>query len=106
MKQTINNASQFRDEFHAMGRYENFSYEGLELLFDYLEELNPDYELDVIELCCEYTESTPDEIVEAYGIEYDTDEPEASEAATAYLEANTIIVGTTSTGAIVYASNF
>lgn len=106
MKITINNAGQLRDEFRAMDRHGHFSYEGMELLFNYLEELNPDYELDVIELCCEYAESTPDEIVEAYGIEYDTDEPKASEVATAYLEANTIIVGTTSTGAIVYASNF
>lgn len=106
MYQTINNASQFRDAFRVMDRHGNFSYEGMELLFNYLEELNPDYELDVIELCCEYSESTPDEIVEDYGIEYDTDEPEASEAATAYLEANTIIVGTTSSGSIVYASNF
>jgi len=108
MKQTIDNISQFRDAFRAMDRHGHFSYEGMELLFNYLEELNPDYELDVIELCCEYAESTPDEIVEviAYGIEYDTDEPEASEAAMAYLEANTTVVGTTSTGAIVYCSSF
>ena len=106
MKQTITHVGQFRDAFRTMGRHDQFSYEGMELLFDYLEECDPDYELDVIELCCEYAESTPDEIVESYGIEYDEDEPEASEAATAYLEANTTIVGTTSTGAIVYASNF
>lgn len=107
MKQTINYAGQFRDAFRAMGRHDQFSHEGMELLFDYLEECDPDYELDVIEICCEYAESTPDEIVESYGIESDDeDEPDVTEAATAYLEANTIIVGTTSTGAIVYASNF
>ena len=107
MKQTIDDTSQFRDAFRAMDRHGYFSYEGMELLFNYLEELNPDYELDVIELCCEYAESTPDEIVEAYGIESDDeDEPDAAEAATAYLEANTTVIGTTSTGAIVYASNF
>ena len=106
MKQTIDNASQFRDAFRAMDRHGYFSYEGMELLFDYLEEMSPDYELDVIALCCEYSEDSPEDIVESYGIEYDTDEPDATEAATAYLEANTVIVGTTSTGAIVYASNF
>lgn len=106
MKQTIDNASQFRDAFHRAGRGDQFSYEALGLLFDYFEELDPEMELDVIAICCEYAESTPEEIVESYGIEYDEDEPEASEAATAYLEANTTIIGTTSTGAIVYASNF
>ena len=106
MKQTINYAGQFRDAFRAMGRHDQFSHEGMELLFDYLEECDPDYELDVIEICCEYAESTPDEIVESYGIEYDENAPTDHDAAIAYLEANTTIIGTTSAGAIVYASNF
>ena len=106
MKQTIDNASQFRDAFRAMDRHGYFSYEGMELLFDHLEECDPEMELDVIAICCDYSEDSPEDIVESYGIEYDTDEPAASEAATAYLEANTTIIGTTSTGAIVYASNF
>jgi len=107
MKQTIDSASQFRDAFRTMGRGDQFSYEGMELLFDYLEECDPDMELDVIALCCEYSEDSPEDIVESYGIESDDEnEPDASDAATAYLEANTTIVGTTSTGAIVYASNF
>jgi len=89
-----------------MDREGQFSYEGLGLLFDYLEELDPDAELDVIAICCDYAESTPEEIIESYGIEYDGEKPEAMEAAIAYLEANTSIIGTTSTGSIVYASNF
>jgi hypothetical protein len=107
MKQTIDNASQFRDAFHHAGRADNFSYEGMKLLFDYLEECDPDMELDVIAICCDYSEDSPEEIVESYGIESDDDdEPEAAEAAIAYLEANSTIVGITSTGSIVYASNF
>ena len=106
MKQTIDNASQFCDAFRAMGRSDQFSYEALELIFDYLEECDSEMELDVIAICCDYSEDSPEQIIESYGIEYDTDEPDASEAAIAYLEANTVIVGTTSTGAIVYASNF
>jgi hypothetical protein len=78
----------------------------MELLFDYFEELDADMELDVIAICCDYSEDTPESIVESYGIEYDEDEPAALDAATAYLEANTVIIGTTSTGSIVYASNF
>jgi hypothetical protein len=106
MKQTVDNASQFRDAFRAMGRADNFSYEGMELLFDYLEECDPEMELDIVAICCDFSEDSPEDVIEAYGIEYDTDEPEATEAATAYLEANTVIIGTTSTGSIVYASNF
>lgn len=41
-------------------RPENFSYDGLEALFNYLEELEDDYgeeiEFDPIALCCEFTE--------------------------------------------------
>lgn len=51
---------EFRDEFYTMNRGANFSYEGLNALFDYLEQLEEDtgeeIELDVIALCCEYTE--------------------------------------------------
>ena len=106
MKQTIDSASQFRDAFHRAGRSDQFSYEALELLFDHLEELDPDMELDVIAICCDYAEDSPEDVIESYGIEYDEDAPTDHDAATAYLEANTIIVGTTSTGAIVYACNF
>lgn len=38
MKQTIN-LNDFRDAFYQMDRKENFSYEGLELLFNYFEEM-------------------------------------------------------------------
>ena len=43
-----------------MGRGKQFTYEGLNALFDYLEEYEDGtgetIELDVIALCCEYTE--------------------------------------------------
>ena len=106
MKQTIYNASQFRDAFHRAGRSDQFSHEALELLFDYFEELDPEMELDVVAICCDYAENSPEQIIEDYGIEYDENEPEDMDAAMAYLEANTSIVGVTSTGAIVYACNF
>lgn len=106
MKQTIDTSSQFRDAFHRAGRGDQFSYEALGLLFDYLEQMDSEMELDVVAICCEYAESTPEQVIDAYGIEYDENEPTDYDAAIAYLEANTSIVGTTSTGAIVYASNF
>jgi hypothetical protein len=58
MKFTIENASQFRDEFRQCGRHTQFSYEATNLLFDYLEEIDPDYDLDVIALCVEYSEDS------------------------------------------------
>jgi hypothetical protein len=100
---TIDNASQFRDEFHRAGRKDQFSYEGLGLLFDYLEEIDPDYDLDVIALCCDYSEGYPSEIAETYGLEYEDNVGFDANAVRAYLEAYTSIVGETSTGAIIYA---
>jgi len=59
MKNTINE-SDFTTAFHKMGRGNNFTYEGLITLYDYLEQYEEDtgtqIELDVIALCCEYIE--------------------------------------------------
>ena len=107
MKQTISHASQFRDAFRAAGRQDQFSYEALGLLFDYLEDAHPDYELDVIGLCCDFAESTPVEILESHGVDLNDDEREdAIPAAMEYLEKCTSVVGLTSAGLIVYASSF
>ena len=38
MKQTIT-LHTFRDAFYKMGRKDNFSWEGLKILFDYIEEV-------------------------------------------------------------------
>jgi len=55
--QTIDTASQFRDAFYAANRGTQFSYDALDALFEFLEELTDEhYELDVVGLCCEYTE--------------------------------------------------
>ena len=95
MKQTISTASQFRDEFRQCGRAEQFSYEALGLLFDYLEECDPEMELDVVDICCNYTESTQAEIMESYSLENE-------EMAEDYVAENGRYVGTTSDGSIVY----
>lgn len=51
---------QFRQAFADMGRSDQFSYGGLELLYNYLEDLSEDLgepiELDVVALCCDYQE--------------------------------------------------
>tara|TARA_R100000353_G_scaffold158514_1_gene117788 strand:+ start:527 stop:832 length:306 start_codon:yes stop_codon:yes gene_type:complete len=60
MKETIT-IYQFRDWFRSSEGYKNnFSYDGLGALFDYIEELEhdigEDIEFDPIGLCCEYSE--------------------------------------------------
>jgi len=50
----------FLNEFEKHGRENQFSYEGKKALFDYLNELSEDLgeaiELDVVALCCEFSE--------------------------------------------------
>lgn len=57
----------FRDAFKAFER-DNFTHNGQRALFDHLERLEEDtgeqMELDVIALCCEYTEYA--NVIEAY----------------------------------------
>lgn len=59
MKQSIT-VSQFHDAFRDMNRENNFSYEGRHALFDWIVDLDEscgtETELDVIALCCEFTE--------------------------------------------------
>ena len=110
MKQTVN-LHDFRDAFYRMGRKENFSWEGLEILFNYLEEVERDMgeeiDLDVIALCCDYAESTIDELISDYDIDVsdcDPDDDEAiKETVMEYMGQNTVVCGETSDGSIVYA---
>lgn len=87
---TIDSFSQFRDEFISHDRATQFSREGLRLLFDYLEECEPDYDLDVIALCCEFVEMSEEEVREQYDIEQQTVE--------SMLIENTIYIGATDAG--------
>jgi len=107
MIQTIN-VSDFRAAFHSMGRKDQFSYEGLGALFEYLEDFDGGgYELDVIALCCDYSEDSPEDIAEAYGIDLpeDQDEIEHREIVRDYLDNHTTVVGETANG-FIYCSSF
>jgi hypothetical protein len=59
MKQSIG-FSQFTDAFRDHGREDQFTYEGKRALFDFIEDMDQECdqetELDVIGLCCEFTE--------------------------------------------------
>lgn len=101
--QTIDTASQMLDEFRKFGRENNFSYEGMGLLYDFLDSLGEDIELDVVALCCDYAEDTAEDIAHNYGLETEgMDEGEILDAVLDYLEKNTIVIGKTDSGSIVY----
>lgn len=58
----------FKDEFERYDRGDNFSDEALERLFDYHDDMGEPYELDVIEICCNWTEvENLDEYAQLYG---------------------------------------
>lgn len=65
------NKSMFMDEFRKSETYkDNFTYEGLSALYDYLEELTEstgeDLELDIVAICCDYSEYDIDELRQQY----------------------------------------
>ncbi len=108
--QSINSAFQFREAFRLAGREDQFSYEGLEVLFDYLDNLSEDtgetIELDVVALCCEYYESSIEEIIDNYDIDApdDGDDPDSiTDVVREYLEDHTSVCGKVS-GGFVYAA--
>jgi hypothetical protein len=103
MKTTVS-IYDFRREFEQC-RPDNFSYEGLSLLFDYIEDLERDsgeeYELDVIGLCCEWNEDTPENIAADYSIDIE-DDGNALANVLDHLNDETMVAGVTDAGTIVY----
>ena len=76
IKQTVTE-SDFRDAFASI-RPDNFTYEGLGALYEYLnklsEDLGEDLELDVIALCCAFTEYNEEEAREEFNIDPDIED--------------------------------
>ena len=108
MKQTINE-SQFVDAFRDHERTEQFSRDALGLLFEYFEALEQDtgkeIELDVIAICCDYSESTVSEILfDAYdtGIDKETTGADLLDAVSNYLQEKTTLVGMTEQETFVF----
>lgn len=100
MKQTIG-LSQFTDAFTAI-RPNNFTYQGLEILFNGLEELEEDtgeeMELDVIALCCDFSEMTEEEIKQSYNVNLE----ESSKDMYDWLSNQTWVLGQTDKGSFVF----
>ena len=99
--------SDFTNAFRNSDRADQFSYEAQTILFDYFEALEDDtgeqIELDLIGLCCEWSEDTPENIARSYDIDL-----EGKEGAAAlmhvyeYLNDETQVAGVTDQNTIVY----
>lgn len=99
MKQTITFCD-FTDAFRDAGRADDFSYDALRVLFDYLEDFEDDtgeeYELDVVALCCDWTEY-PDAVEAASELtdwepDEDLDDEDNDEDALDYLRTQTTVI--------------
>lgn len=101
MKMTITE-SMFKDQFTCMGRGDQFSHEALSLIFNYYEEMDENFELDVIGICCDVSELSYEEAVSQYSIDYDPEWDDIEEVVTDYLNDNTSVIGTTLNDTIVF----
>ena len=106
MKTTVS-IYDFRDAFQRMGRGQQFSYDGLQVLFDYLEDYEAgsgeEVELDVISLCCDFAEDDPKSIAQNYDLDIeDLDDDEISEKVRDFLGDEGVYIGATDLVMIVY----
>lgn len=98
MKQSVNFYA-FLDAFRACGRDGQFSHWALETLFDHLEQYEDDcgveLELDVVAICCDFSEDSWKNIADDYCIDLDgcADDEERIEAVRAFLEDEGALVG-------------
>ena len=92
------NENDFINEFIAYNRMDNFSYKGLRILFESLEqtaiECEVNIEMDVIALCQEYNEDSITDIIDNYDIDLSDDSYDSKEDLVAeYLQDNTFVCG-------------
>jgi hypothetical protein len=96
--------SKFQQAFVDCDRTDQFSRQGLEIIYEWLTELEGSteqpIELDVIGICCDFVESEPADIAQNYGIEVDdpSDEDDVAYAVRRYLVKEGCLVGETDTG--------
>lgn len=69
MKTTVS-FGDFVQAFKDMGRENQFSIDALNILFEYIEQIESDTgeecEMDIVSICCEYAEATWQEIANDY----------------------------------------
>lgn len=97
MKMTIDQY-QFSDLFEQYNRSNNFSREARELIFEYIEEIDPNAEVDIIAICCDFREDDVYSIADNYRIAIDRetmDDEEVYQVVLDYLSQCTTVVGST-----------
>ena len=109
MKNTISQYD-FQRAFETQ-RPDNFSYNGLIALFEYFEEceesIGEEIELDVIAICCEYSEDTIENIISNYSLTEeleltDMDADERREAVLSHLSDHTQVMEIEDTTDLIY----
>ena len=98
MKTTVS-IHDFRTAFSQL-RPDNFTYDGLAVLFDYFEDCEQDgeeFELDVIAICCDFSEDDYSTIANDYSIELEDDleDEEKMQIVKRYLEDEGVLIGET-----------
>jgi hypothetical protein len=100
MKTTVN-FYEFRDGMMAL-RPNNFTYEGLEILFEGLEQFEEDtgkeLDFDPIAICCDFCEMSEDEIKQSYNVNLE----ESSKDMYDWLSNQTWVLGYSITGSYVF----
>jgi len=100
MKQNIG-FCQFTDAFRDHDRYDSFGYDGLKALFEYLEqyeeETGTEIELDVIALCCDYSQydtaiEAATELITGFEREEDETDEDFEARALDELQENTTVI--------------
>jgi predicted ArsR family transcriptional regulator len=105
MKTTVN-FSHFRDSFTKANRTDQFSYDGLKIIFDYIEQYEQDsgdeVELDVIGICCDFAEQHWKDIASDYSIPFDENENEEEQEAEIldYLADEGVLIGASASGVV------
>ena len=108
MKQTVN-FNQFVDAFNNAGRQDQFSYEALQAIFEYITDYEQDsgeeIELDVIAICCDWTESTISDLINDNDIDWADceNDDEILDNVMIYLECETTAIALDN-GNIVYVN--
>ena len=98
----------FKQAFAACDRIDQFTPMGLILLYDFLIEMEEDtgeeWDLDVIALCCDFTEEPWEDISDNYNVTFDEDlgDDGRIEIVSEYLMDNTMYVGATDAGTMLY----
>lgn len=97
----------FRNAFRRAGRGDVFSIDALTLIYECLQDVELDVELDVVGICCEFEENTARELIADHALVEEGEElsdHEIFERIEAFLSSETRFLGVTPSGTFVYVA--